>query len=49
MVAQGCDRILSFPLYPQYSATTTATANDKLFRALMEMRRAGGPHRAALL
>jgi ferrochelatase len=34
----GCDRLLSFPLYPQYSATTTATANDKLFRALMEMR-----------
>ena len=27
-----------FPLYPQYSATTTATANDKLFRALMKMR-----------
>ncbi|MEI8719606.1 ferrochelatase [Mesorhizobium sp. M7A.F.Ca.US.006.04.2.1] len=37
---QGCDRILSFPLYPQYSATTTATANDQLFRALMKMRRA---------
>ena len=29
-----------FPLYPQYSATTTATANDQLFRALMKMRRA---------
>jgi ferrochelatase len=38
--AQGCDRILLFPLYPQYSATTTATANDQLFRALMKMRRA---------
>ena len=25
----GCDRILLAPLYPQYSATTTATANDK--------------------
>ena len=37
--AQGCDRIVTFPLYPQYSATTTATANDKLFRALMKMRR----------
>jgi ferrochelatase len=35
---QGCDRILTFPLYPQYSATTTATANDQLFRALMKMR-----------
>jgi len=40
LVAQGCDRILCFPLYPQYSATTTATANDQLFRALMKMRRA---------
>lgn len=35
---KGCDRILSVPLYPQYSATTTATANDQLFRALMRMR-----------
>ena len=35
----GCDRIVTLPLYPQYSATTTATANDKLFRALMRMRR----------
>jgi len=40
LVEQGCDRILSFPLYPQYSATTTATANDQLFRALMKMRAA---------
>ena len=40
LVEQGCDRLLSFPLYPQYSATTTATANDQLFRALMKMRRA---------
>lgn len=38
MEEQGVDRILMFPLYPQYSATTTATANDKLFRALMSMR-----------
>ncbi len=37
---QGCDRILALPLYPQYSATTTATANDQLFRALMTMRHA---------
>jgi len=40
LVEQGCDRILCFPLYPQYSATTTATANDQLFRALMKMRAA---------
>jgi len=38
LVAAGCDRIVFFPLYPQYSATTTATANDKLYRALMKMR-----------
>ena len=37
---QGCDRILSVPLYPQYSATTAATANDQLFRALMKIRHA---------
>jgi ferrochelatase len=36
----GCDRLLTFPLYPQYSATTTATANDQLFRALATMRHA---------
>ncbi len=40
LIEQGCDRILTFPLYPQYSATTTATANDQLFRALMKIRRA---------
>ncbi len=40
LLAQGCDRILTFPLYPQYSATTTATANDQLFRALMKIRNA---------
>ena len=40
LVAAGCDRLLTFPLYPQYSATTTATANDQLFRALMRIRRA---------
>jgi ferrochelatase len=40
LVDQGCERILAFPLYPQYSATTTATANDQLFRALMKLRNA---------
>lgn len=38
LAAEGCDRIVAFPLYPQYSATTTATANDQLYRALMKMR-----------
>ena len=36
--AQGCDRILLVPLYPQYAAATTATACDKTFEALMTMR-----------
>ncbi|EEE37033.1 ferrochelatase [Rhodobacteraceae bacterium KLH11] len=36
MVAEGCDRILFFPLYPQYAGATTATANDQFFRALMK-------------
>jgi ferrochelatase len=34
----GCRKILLVPLYPQYSATTTATANDKAFLALKTMR-----------
>ncbi|MCP4070159.1 MAG: ferrochelatase [Hyphomicrobiales bacterium] len=34
----GCERILIFPLYPQYSASTTATVNDKAFEALSSMR-----------
>jgi ferrochelatase len=36
--AQGCDRVLLVPLYPQYAAATTATACDQAFRALMAMR-----------
>jgi len=35
---QGCDRIVIFPLYPQYSAATTATVNDKVFDHLMKQR-----------
>jgi protoporphyrin/coproporphyrin ferrochelatase len=35
---QGCDRIVLFPLYPQYSAATTATALDKAYEALQTMR-----------
>lgn len=34
----GCDRILLFPLYPQYAASTTATVNDAAFDALKAMR-----------
>ena len=38
MVREGCTRILAAPLYPQYSAATTATANDAVFAALAAMR-----------
>ncbi len=36
--AQGCDRILLAPLYPQYSGATTASVADKAFEALGAMR-----------
>lgn len=35
---QGCERILVFPLYPQYAAATTATVNDKAFEFLLKQR-----------
>lgn len=38
MVAEGCTRILTAPLYPQYCAATTATANDAVFASLARMR-----------
>lgn len=38
LVARGCERILFVPLYPQYSAATSATACDKLFDVLASMR-----------
>ena len=34
----GCERILIAPLYPQYCAATTATANDAAFAAMAKMR-----------
>ena len=36
--AAGCERILLAPLYPQYCAATTATANDRAFEVLAAMR-----------
>jgi len=36
--AEGCDRILIIPLYPQYCAASTATVGDKAFEALRSMR-----------
>ncbi len=35
---QGCEKILLFPLYPQFAAATTATVNDKAFETLLKMR-----------
>ena len=37
MVSQGCTKIVFFPLYPQYAAPTTATANDQVFKSLMKL------------
>tara|TARA_R110002126_G_scaffold13118_4_gene56968 strand:+ start:112988 stop:114046 length:1059 start_codon:yes stop_codon:yes gene_type:complete len=36
--ARGCSKILFFALYPQYSATTTASVFDKAFEHLKTMR-----------
>ncbi|WP_037551730.1 ferrochelatase [Sphingomonas sp. URHD0057] len=38
MTDDGCARILTVPLYPQYCAATTATANDAVFAAVARMR-----------
>lgn len=38
LMAQGCDRILLAPMYPQYSAATNATVVDEAARVLMKMR-----------
>lgn len=39
MVDAGVDRLVALPMFPQYSATTTASATDALFGALMRERR----------
>jgi ferrochelatase len=36
--AQNCQRILLAPLYPQYSASTTATVTDAVFAEMQQMR-----------
>src|SRR5437660_6331467 len=38
LMAPGCGRLLIVPLYPQYSAATSATVCDEVFRVLAEMR-----------
>ncbi len=37
---EGCERILVLPLYPQYSASTTASAFDAVFDTVSQMRNA---------
>src|SRR5215468_7431821 len=39
LTARGCERLLVVPLYPQYSAATSATVCDEVFRVLTTMRR----------
>lgn len=39
LLAQGNKRLLLLPLYPQYSATSTASAFDAVFAALQRRRR----------
>lgn len=36
--AQHCNRILVFPLYPQYAASSSASAMDAVWRALLRVR-----------
>ena len=38
LLDKGCDRILLFPLYPQYTASTTGTVQDKGFEVLKKLR-----------
>jgi protoporphyrin/coproporphyrin ferrochelatase len=38
MIAAGVDHLIAVPMYPQYSATTTASATDALFQTLMRVR-----------
>ncbi len=39
MIQRGVERLIVLPMYPQYSATTTASAMDVLFKSLMQERR----------
>ncbi len=39
LIEQGVDRLIVIPMFPQYSATTSASATDVLFKALMKEKR----------
>lgn len=38
LLAKGCDRILAFPMYPQYASATTGSSLEEVFRVLMPRR-----------
>lgn len=38
LIDRGCTKILLFPMYPQYSATTTASTYDVVFSKLLKRR-----------
>jgi len=38
LIQRGADRILLFPMYPQYSAPTTASTYDEVCRSLLRRR-----------
>jgi ferrochelatase len=39
LIREGVDRLIVLPMYPQYSAATTASATDALFKTLMAQRK----------
>jgi ferrochelatase len=39
LIGKGVERLLVLPMYPQYSATTTASAMDALFKVLVDETR----------
>lgn len=39
MIREGVERLVVLPMYPQYSATTSASATDALFHCLEKQRR----------
>jgi ferrochelatase len=38
LLASGCDRLLAFPLYPQYASATTGSSLEEVFRVVMPKR-----------
>jgi ferrochelatase len=38
VIKDGCSKLLLVPLYPQYSASTTATVKDEVFKWMLKQR-----------